>query len=184
MDKIYVKVKFPLRSSIEDAVNILLAYKAKGKLAWGEFNTHELYSDTITSDNAHMATIGKTKAELDKSRQDFIEKYRAEKIEHEKQLPELIKLWVEKGKAIIQHNKWALWEEIVPIRLNDIYRGHELKCCLDIIEKLESDCSIPEVVEILNEQNHSGTSFSLVCNLVREFSDRGNIFANYIKLKY
>ena len=184
MDKIYVKVKFPLGSNVEDAVNLLLSYKAKGRLAWGEFNKHELYSDTVTSDNAHMDIVGRTKSQLEKTRQEFIEKYNADKLEHEKQLPDLIKLWVEKGQKIISHKKWVLWEEIVPIRLKDIYRGNELKACLDIIEKLEYNRPMSEIDELLNEQNHSGTSFWLVCHLVQEFSDKGTIFMQYINKKY
>lgn len=62
--KNYEKVDFPLGSSIEQAVNELLNYKKKGKLACGKFNGVTLYSDTVTTDSAYLEITGKSKAEF------------------------------------------------------------------------------------------------------------------------
>lgn len=65
MSKDYLKVKFKLGDSIENAVNQLLKHKEKGQLVCGEFNGVALYSDTVTMDGAHKAIIGMTKVEFD-----------------------------------------------------------------------------------------------------------------------
>ncbi|MBM7592208.1 hypothetical protein [Brevibacillus fulvus] len=65
MDKQYKEIKFLLGASIDEAVDELLYYKAKGVPACGEFNGVILYSDTVTLDDAYKAITGKTKDEFD-----------------------------------------------------------------------------------------------------------------------
>jgi hypothetical protein len=65
MDKKYEQVKLSLGSSIERAVNELLSYREKGKLAVVKFNGVTLYSDTVTLDSAYREITGKTKTEFD-----------------------------------------------------------------------------------------------------------------------
>lgn len=67
MDEKYGQVGFPLGSTIEQAVNELLSYREKGKLAVGKFNGVTLYSDTVTLDSAYREITGKTKTEFDQS---------------------------------------------------------------------------------------------------------------------
>ncbi|WP_416729221.1 hypothetical protein [Fictibacillus sp. JL2B1089] len=65
MDKKYEQVEFLPGSTIDEAVNQLLSYREKGKLATAQFNGVSLYSDTVTMDGAHKAIIGMTKTECD-----------------------------------------------------------------------------------------------------------------------
>jgi hypothetical protein len=65
MNKKYEQVDFLLGSTIEQAVNELLSYREKGKLAVGKFNGVTLYSDTVTLDSAYREITGKTKTEFD-----------------------------------------------------------------------------------------------------------------------
>jgi hypothetical protein len=65
MDKKYEQVDFLPGSTIEQAVNKLLSYREKGKLAVGKFNGVTLYSDTVTLDSAYREITGITKMEFD-----------------------------------------------------------------------------------------------------------------------
>lgn len=64
MDKQYVEVEFYPGSTIGECVDELLEYKKKGKLAFGVFNGHKLYSDTVTLDSAYKEITGKTKKSM------------------------------------------------------------------------------------------------------------------------
>ena len=89
--------------------------------------------------------------------------------------------WITKGKKILTKDKWELWIKIVPIRLNDLYKGMELGCCLDLIEILNTG-TMDEAKTEINNQCHSRASFNLVCSMVKEFSDIGDEFSNYVNM--
>jgi hypothetical protein len=69
----------------------------------------------------------------------------------------------------------------VPIRLDDLYQGMELKCCLDIVIELNNGCTLNEAKAIIESQGHSGMSFGLVCSMVKSFCDRGTEFVSYVR---
>jgi len=181
MDEKYEKIEFFAGDTIEQAVNELLSCEEKGKLACGEFNGVTLYSDTVTMDGAYKEITGKTKSEFDKVQQEWRENYKRKEQEHKEKIPELSKVWMEKGREILTEDKWKLWDEIVPIRLGDLYHGMELGNCLDIIEVLNNNGTLDEAREVIEQQGHSGMSFGLVCAMVKEFSDRGNEFVEYVR---
>ena len=177
MNKNYKEIRFMAGSDVESAVNELLKYKEKGTLASGDFNGTTLYSDTVTMDDAYIKIVGKTKDELDKSQQVMRE--RCDK--QEEKIPELSLIWMKKGRETLSSDKWELWDKIVPIRLHDLYHGMELGCCLDIIKILNNGGTLDEAKQELENQNHSGTSHSLVCNMVKEFCEKGESLIEYIK---
>ena len=164
MDNKYTEIYFYPGRNIEECVNELLRYKEKGKLVFGVFNGHKLYSDTVTMDSAYKEITGNTR----------------QKQEHIKAIPEKAKLWMDKGREILDKSKWELWDKIVPIRLNDLYQGMELKCCLNIVEILNKG-TLEEAKKEIESQGHSGMSFGLVCSMVKEFSPKGEEFVNYIR---
>ena len=57
---------------------------------------------------------------------------------HELELkrPNKTKEWRDKGHEILDEKYRSDWDNVVPIRLDDLYEGMELKACLDIIEEL------------------------------------------------
>lgn len=87
---------------------------------------------------------------------------------------------MEKGREILDESKWELWDEIVPIRLDDLYQGMELECCLAIV-KILNEGTLEEAKKEIQSQGHSGMSFGLVCAMVKEFSPRGEEFVNFIR---
>lgn len=180
--KEYEEIDFMCGCDISDAVKELFSYKENGKLAFGSFNGTKLYSDTVTMDGAYKEITGKTKAEFDKSQQEWRDNYDREQREHQERIPELSKDWMKQGRKILTEVYWTKWDEIVPIRLGDLYHGMELGCCLDIVKILNNGGTLDEAKAVINSQDHSGMSYSLVRAMVREFCDRGQEFYDCVKL--
>ncbi|PAV30197.1 hypothetical protein CIL05_06950 [Virgibacillus profundi] len=184
--KLYEEVEFGWGNTIEGVVNLLLEYKIRGKLVYGEFNQHYLYSDTVDMDVAYKAITGKTKTEFDEGQRKSREDVERRDREHEDKIPELEQYWMKRGKEVLAEDKWKLWDEIVPVRLRDLYQGMELGNCLSIVEILgggqKGDVDTLEVAKKeIDRQNHSGMSYGLVCSMVGEFSDRGKEFVEYVQ---
>lgn len=91
-----------------------------------------------------------------------------------------IDMWITYGHDILEREYWGRWDEIVPIRLDDLYHGMELGCCLEIINSLNGGCALSHAKEIMENQNHSGLSWTLVRDMVRDFCDRGWEFDSYL----
>lgn len=177
--KEYKKIEF-WGNNIDQAVQELLKYKEKGILVCCDFNGVMLYSDTVTLDSAYIQITGQTKAEREEAHRKWKENYNKEEKEFKERIPQLTEMWKEKGHKILNKDKWNYWDEIVPIRLGDLYHGMELGNCLDIV-KILNNGTFDEAKQLLNEQGHSGMSYGLVCAMIREFSDKGEEFVNYIK---
>lgn len=176
MDTTYTKIDGWCGMSIEDAVKLLRQYHAEGKKACMEFNGATLYSDTVTVESAYLEIVGCTKAEFDQRQKERREQYAREEREHKQKIPELTKEWIEKGHAVLDEKYWASWDECVPVRLGDLYRGMELGQCLDIVDHLNKGCSMRKAQGIINNQGHSGMSYGLVRVMVKSFCDRGEEF--------
>ena len=100
---------------------------------------------------------------------------------HKTKIHNLTKEWIYEGHAILDEKYWTKWDECVPVRLDDLYHGMELGACLDIVKPLNEGCSMEEAKEIIERQNHSGISFSLVCEMVKAFCDRGEEFVAFVR---
>ena len=174
----YRKLEF-YYGSISDFVYLLLQYKEKGELVYADFNGHRFYSDTVTMDGAYKEITGKTKAEFDYMVKEQEDAWEEQKREHKASIPKKTKYWREKARGIIKEDKLDHWDEIVPIRLKDLYRGMELGCCLDLAVLLKEG-AFEEAKEMLNNQGHSGMSYGLVCVMLKEFADNGEEFLEFI----
>lgn len=181
MEKQYKKIQLECGENIDSAIKSLNEYKAKNELVFINFNGHKLYSDIDDLDSAYVKVTGKTKEQFDEYKRLRHDEYEKEKRKHEESIPELTKEWINKGNKILDKEYHELWTECVPIRLSDLYRGMELGACLDIIKELNNNCSLDEAKAIINNQGHSGMSYSLVCSMVKSFCKRGYEFITYIK---
>lgn len=169
----YKEIDFDCGATIEECVKELLVYKEKGILVFGKFNGHILYSDKVTLDLAYKQITGQTKAEYDKDRANFRKQYEKEQQEYLERIPELKEYWIKKGREILNKNKWEIWDDTVPKLLEGIYKDGLLRNCLDIISLLNKD-KFNDAVELVNNQGHSGLSFSLICSMISMFSDNGD----------
>ena len=181
MEKQYREIQLEFGGNIDSAMKLLNEYKAKNELVFINFNGHELYSDIDDLDSAYVKVTGKTKEQFDEHQRLIREEYEEEKRKHEESIPELTTEWIKKGNKILDKEYHELWNECVPIRLSDLYRGMELGASLEIIDKLNKNCSLDEAKDIIDNQGHSGMSYSLVRSMVKSFCKRGNEFANYTK---
>lgn len=179
-EKEYRKIEFRIGSDIQGAVADLLNYKNAGILACGDFNGFTLYSDTVTLDGAYKLIIGKTKQEFDEDMKQMENRIKLQKEEHQKDIQQLIEYWGKRGMEELDEKHWEFWKKIVPIRLKDLYEGMELGCCLKIVSILNAGKPLEEAKEEIDSQGHSGTSFHLVCAMVKEFCDRGNEFVAHV----
>lgn len=177
----YKEIQFSMAGTLEDAVKDLLHYRVNGKLVYGEFNGVYLYSDTVTMEEAYKKVFGFTKEELDKEQRELSDKIEKLRNKHKENIPILTLLWLERGRRVLEEDKWEYWDRVVPIRLNDLYQGMELGNCLDIVEILNDGGTLDEAKEEIYSQSHSGMSFSLVCTMVEEFCDRGKEFSKYVR---
>ena len=177
----YRKIEFGAGDSIERVMQDLARFKERGELVYGEFNGQKLYSDIDDLDTAFKKVTGKTKAEFDEERKLENDKYKADQKKHKDAIPELTKEWIEKGNAILDEKYQEKWAKCVPIRLDDLYQGMELKATLDIVKELNAGCELEVAKGIIEEQGHSGMSFGLVCSMVKSFCDRGTEFASFVR---
>ena len=166
---------------ITSAIEKLKPFKESGELVYGEFNGKKLYSDIDDLNSAYLKITGKTKEECDELDRVWQEEYQAEKKKHEDSIPELTKHWIEKGNIILDEKYRDEWAKCVPIRLDDLYRGMELGATLDIVLELNNNCTLEKAKEIIDNQGHSGMSYSLVCLMVKSFCERGNEFYSFVK---
>jgi len=181
MEKEYQEIDY-LGSNLKDVVRSLLDYRKRGRCVSTEFNGHIFYSDTVTLDGAYLEVCGKTYSQTEEDNRKWRENYKREEEEFKKTIPKLTIEWIEKGHKILDEKYWKFWDEIVPIRLDDLYRGMELRCCLDIVERLNNGCTLKEAKKIIEDQNHSGMSYGLVRNMVANFCKQGKEFFEYTKL--
>lgn len=176
--KNYREIEIFAGNTIEDAVKELNKHE---DLVCIKFNDKMLYSDIDDLESAFKKITGKTKSEFDEARRIENEKYEQEKKEHKEAIPKLTIEWVEKGKKILDEKHHKLWAKIVPIRLGDLYRGMELGNCLEIVEQLNKCAELEKAKSLIENQGHSGMSFSLVCSMIKEFCDRGDEFVRYAR---
>lgn len=181
MSKNYTKIEFPCGCTLEQAVMGLLEYKEHGALVYGDFNGHTLYSDTVTMEGAYLEVVGVTKEEFDRQQEETRQRWMREEEERKARIPDLTKEWIAKGHLILDEKYWEKWDECVPVRLGDLYKGMELKDCLEIVKALNDGFDLDVTKEIIYKQGHSGMSFGLVRAMVQAFCDRGNEFAEYVK---
>ena len=179
VDTIYKEIQVHAYD-IEECVSILEQYKCKGLLVSTIFNGITLYSDTVTLDSAYIAIIGETKADYDNSFERVIKNLHIEKEEHERKIPELSKLWMDKGREILPKEKWTDWDILVPRSLHGSLQGFELGWCLNIIQMLNSNETFLAAKEELLKQGHTGGSLRVVCDMVIDFSQIGREFVKYL----
>lgn len=176
----YEKLEFHW-GSLDDAIAALMTYKEIGAKKFIDFNGYELYSDDITVDSAYVTVTGMTKQENEEYLKERQERYEKEELEHKESIPSKILEFNKKAIGVIKDDRLDYWNEIVPIRLNDLYRGMELGCTLEIAEIIaDGDISFPKAKEVLNNQGHSGTSYGLMKAMIKTFCINGDEFVEYL----
>ena len=173
------KIEFSAGQNIESAYRDLQEYAP----SYGEFNDHTIYSYE-TLDEIFQKIVGMTKDEYYKYAKEEEEKRQQELKTYKERIPELITYYKDKARGIIPENKLKYWDRIVPIRLNDLYRGMELQCLLDIITILNDENKTKEdrfnnCYDLFYKQGHSGTSGMIVLSGLKQLHPLGYEFVDY-----
>lgn len=176
----YKKVDFPWHT-LEETVNLLLAHNKRGEKICTKFNGVTLYSDTVTMDDAYKQVTGRTYAEFKADEKRWFDESERKEREWKEKLNKAAEFWKESGRNTLDKEYWDEWDKIVPIRLEDLYKGMELGSTLEIVDALNNGCDMEEAKKIIKNQGHSGLSYLLVCAMVKEFCKRGEEFANYVR---
>lgn len=151
---------------------------------YGEFNGKILYS-TDTLDKIYAKVVGMTKREHDEYLHKEHEEYERREAEFKTKIPQLINEYRERARGIVPEEHLDYWDEIVPIRLNDLYHGMELDCWLELIAVL-NDVSKEEMERLeichslFSKQGHSGMSAGVVFSGLKYFHPLGEILVTYI----
>lgn len=88
---------------------------------------------------------------------------------------------INKGKEIIFKERQADWEELVNTSINKedrnnlliCYTGEIVKSALAVMVAINEGKDKAEINEIIDNQNHSGYSYSSVLRIVTQFSKKG-----------
>lgn len=179
--KEYTKIDGHVGMSIEEAVQILTDYHKEGKLVCLDFNGTMLCSDSVTLDDAYKAITGMTKDEYEHAERARRREQEQKEAEYQQKIPELTEKWKEEGHKILDKKYWDLWDQVVPIRLSDLYRGMELGCTLDLVKRLNAGCELSEAQKIFKNQGHSGMSAHLMFSMLVSFCDRGAEFVEAMR---
>lgn len=175
------KIEISAGTSLDEAHRELQEYAP----SYCTFNGVTLTSND-SLDDIYLKVTGKTKTDYENAVRQQNEEYKKKKKEFEDKIPELIEEYKKKARNIIPSDRLELWDKIVPIRLNDLYRGMELDCWLDIIEifndtNLSDDVKLVKAKDMFDSQGHSGMSGNLVLSGLKQFHPFGKTFVEYIK---
>ena len=170
MEKNYTEID-SLGKKIDIVVQELIEYPIKnnGSLAFCNFNGKTFFSDTVSLDSAYLELTKKSYSQFHNDR-NTIER---RQVEYRASIPERTAAWIENGHKILSEDKWERWDEIVPVRLDNIYQGIELGYCLSLVDMINKGRSFSEVKLEIESQPHSSMSFDTTCAMRVEFSDKG-----------
>ena len=169
---------------IDTAVQKLIEYQKMGKSVYVNFNGHKLYSCDITLDGAYKEITGMTKAESDKAREEARKKWELERKEKKEQAERKIPEWISDGEKNIFPERAEDWQYYVETSARQgMYYGSDIVATLEIMGMLESGAPFEDVEKKLEEQGHSGHSYSIVTKNVLHFSKNGPDFYEAVVLK-
>lgn len=154
-------------------------------IVYAVFNGVEILH-TDTPDEISVKVTGKTIAEREAAEKAWREEYDRKEREHQARIPELTEKYKKEARGVIPEDRLELWDEIVPIRLEDIYKGMELEEWLKMISVLNEDKPKEErfaaCKEIFDNAGHSGMSGTLVLSGLCEFHPDGVELAEFISM--
>lgn len=180
----YEIIELPAGMDVGEAFERLAHYEVRhfgDKHAKVEFNGEWLYSDVDSEDDMYIKITGMTK----KEHQDMLDEWRKE-IEreerlHKETLPEKEKYYIREGHRILREDKWERWDDFVPVRLRDLYKGFELDSFLELEKMVRAGRPFKEIEEAVYKQGHSGGSWFVTLNTIYLFSSKGKDLYEYLK---
>lgn len=181
-----IKIDLYAGCTIDKAYELLKkAETESGKKAMAKFNGHEIYSYE-TLDEMYLKIMEMTESEAKEKHRQYMKELEEGNSMHISHIPELTVKYRERARGIIPEHLLSDWDDCVPIRLNDIYKGLELECCLNILsalsdEKITKQQRFKQCRELFYEQGHSGCSAEVLFSLLKYFHPLGAELVCFIK---
>lgn len=174
-------IGFTIKSTYEE----MKKYEIKsGEHCFCMFNEKKLLS-TYTLDECYKEVTGLTLREYEEKQRQEHEEYLRKEAKFKESIPEKTEEYKKKAIGIIPNDKIEFWNEIVPIRLNDLYHGMELDCWIELIEELNKNTpkedKFQKCKDMFDKQGHSGMSAGLVLGGLKEFHPLGDELVEYIR---
>ena len=172
-------------SSIDEAVGKLIFEREAGHDCYISFNGIKLFSRDVTLDSAYLDVTGMTRDEFIEERERKRKEFEEFMEREEKKAKERIPYWIKEGHKLFPKDKHEMWDEIVPVRAGDLYHGMELDNILEIQRLLteHEKGSYEEVRKFMDNQGHSGMSWSLVCALIKALCENGSELVEYLEMR-
>lgn len=101
------------------------------------------------------------------------------KLDQEEELEkakENISSWLERGKKLVYPQRYKDWEKTVYKRAEGLYYGRDIEAALEVMEAIDKNVPFEQIKEIVDRQNHSGSSYGLLLNSIVRFSKNGPDF--------
>ena len=180
------KIDLSAGCSIDEAYSeIRKCSEQDNKPCFAVFNGREITSDD-TLDEMYVSVTGMTKDEFDRKRNEFRNEYERREYEHKSKIPELTEHYRKEARGVILEEQIGYWDEVVPIRLGDIYHGMELDQVLTISRIMgdtETDfyTRLRKSYKIFNDVGHSGRSANITIAMLRKFCPYGDNIADAIE---
>lgn len=172
------EIRIPGGTNLDEAIDLLKKEAQKAsEPCFGKFNDKDIYS-TDTVDEAYMKVLGKTKAEFEEGQRKWIEVYDRAEREHRARIPQLTEHYRNAARGLVRKEQLEYWDEIVPIRLGDLYRGMELQQVLDCCrimrdESLVFTARLEKAYDVFMAAGHSGMSANLTLAMLARFCPHG-----------
>jgi len=178
----YIQKKYPGYKQIVISGDILNSFEKleecnrNGEKALIAFQDRYIVLSDEDLDKAAQEILGKTReehrAELEdyENKREIREKTEKEaeakrKVENEKKIPQ----WIERGKKLVTADKQEEWEKYVKESVQSGGFGRDIEDILNIMESVASGANREEVKNLISEQSHSGSSYSLYRSIIKEF---------------
>ena len=179
------EVKLSWGDTLDDCLRRLrnmAAAEKSGEVLKAVFNGKYLFS-TDSDDDAYLRITGKTKAEFDEHVRRWKEIMRAANEAHKARIPELTEHYRKAARGVIIESELEYWDEVVPIRLSDIYHGMELNQVLECArvmrnKSLSREERLRNAYKIFSDAGHSGVSAGLTMAMLRRFCPDGEELAD------
>lgn len=180
------EIEFYAGMTITEAWRSLLKESANcEQTCYGTFNGRQLLS-TDTLDEAYKKVTGLTKSEFDEQDRREREENKRKEEEFIASIQSKTEEYKKAARGVIIEEQYDYWDEIVPIRLHDLYHGMELDATLEICRIMRDEsASLEERIEkakkAFDNQGHSGMSAGLVLSMIKAFCPDGTAVYNKIK---
>ena len=94
---------------------------------------------------------------------------------------DLIKEYINDSKKYVIPGKEEEWENVVEVRVNDLYGGIEVKNTIEILKEFVDNNNPVAAKKAFDDAGHSGMSASLVLSIISQIMKNGDEIVESIK---